>query len=229
MAFTLFGALVVAAIAGIAIGMIYYKTKRFAIIVGVATIIGTLGMAMLVPIIVTVSTVLVVFVFLSLSLKFKGLKGSEEREVTILILTVVMVLILVFGNFHVWQNQPYTTTREVTQSLDLIAVKENTRFSGHFFFLSGSMEQSDYYDYRYIDGIGSRLGRISKFAPLIVEDANLTDKGTLRRYQTYRTVDEQHGIIKFLYGDLPKKSAVGQEEVEIYVPVGSVDRTMSSL
>lgn len=222
MALNLFGALVVAAIAGIAIGMIYYEKKRLAIVMGVVAMVVTLIIATLVPMMVIIMIVSGMFVALLLSYK-------DKDPGVIFFSGVLLVMLLFFGSICVLQNQPYTTTRELTQNLDLIAVKENTQFNGHFFFLSGSMGQSDYYEYRYIDGIGSRLGRISKFAPLIVEDANLTDKGTLRRYQTYRTVNEMHGIIKFLYDDLPKRSAVGQEEVEIYVPVGSVDRTISSL
>lgn len=226
MAMDAFIALAFAVIAGIAIGMIYRKVKKLALIMGVATMVITYIMAIFIPVIFTVSIIPGIFVALfiyhkKIDLVDWGIAGFVG---------FMIILILFYGILHVWQSQPEIVTREITQSLDLVDLGKEVRIGGYSVFLSGgTIKQSDYYDYKYIDGIGTRKGRISQFTVLVVEDANLTDRGTLRRYQTFKTRKELSGILKFLCDDLPKKFSEGDEQVEIYVPVGTVERTIEPI
>jgi hypothetical protein len=129
------------------------------------------------------------------------------------------------GLLHIPQH---TVSREMSKSVELMAIKESAQVSGHLYFLVGSIEQTDSYDYRYKDGDGSRCGRVSKFSPRIVEDGNLTDRGFIRYYQDYKIYDDNilDVVWRLIFGPAQDKIADGEEHMDIYVPNGTVDRTI---
>jgi len=157
-------------------------------------------------------------------------KITDSVPTTVLVLIVsAIVLIVIFCAFvPALYSVPHTNSRELTKEQQLVAIGENVRFAGRTVFLTPNIKQEDYYDYRYTEGAGYRNSRISKFSPYIEENSTLKDTGRMlfyQRYETYQAQSTWDQIWEFLYN--PKgKIAQGSEEVEIYVPNGTVDKTI---
>jgi|GEM_PF-1959738 len=155
-------------------------------------------------------------------------RWTKEHALEFLIVLAIIVLIsscIVIPGLYPAQ---YTDTRELVKENELLALGENVRFAGEPIFLATSVAQADYYDYSYAEGSGFRNGRISKFTPYIKESDQLNGTGKMIYYQRYRIFPFE-GLwgrtSEFLYS-LNRKVAQGDQEIEIYVPKGSVDKTI---
>jgi len=211
------------AIVCIAFGLIFrdnFKHAAVAIIISGIIFAGLLfySEALWLPIIAA----LVSIVFVA-TVKYTD-NGETAVIVTFIafVVTVVILLAIFFG-----LNPPsFVTDREVFQSYDLVAVKQTVRTNGEVYFLSGSFEEGDYYEYRYRDGSGTRSGKISKYVPLIIEDETLKNTGNLYYYRFFKDYEENQGVRKILFGLGGNRVYLSGEQIEIRVPNGTVDRTM---
>lgn len=147
-----------------------------------------------------------------------------------LLFLIIFAIVLIFFTCVIMPglySVPYTDTREIIKDQQLVAVREIDRTSGESYFLSGSSAQRDYYDYRYRDGSGFRNDMISKYGPYIEENDTFKDNGRMIVFQRYKIYEAQNTwdqLWEFLYNPIGK-IAEGQE-VEIYVPNGTVDNIM---
>lgn len=158
----------------------------------------------------------------------KRVELLHDRAPLFLIIFTVILLFLTCVIMPGLYSVPYTDTREIVKDQQLLAVREIDRTSGEFYFLSGSTTQRDYYDYRYRDGVGFRNDMVSKYGPYIEENSTFRDSGRmlfLQRYKIYQAQNNWDRVWEFLYN--PKgKITNGKEEIEIYVPIGTVDNKM---
>ncbi|MFA5228819.1 MAG: hypothetical protein WC446_03595 [Candidatus Paceibacterota bacterium] len=156
------------------------------------------------------------------------IKLLNDRAILFLIISAVILLFITCVVVPGLYSVPYTDTREIVKDQQLVAVKEIDRTSGEYYFLSGSATQRDYYDYRYRDGVGFRNDMISKYGPYIEENSTFKDSGRmlfLQRYKIYQAQNTWDRVWEFLYNP-NGKVAEGKEEIEIYVPFGTVDNIM---
>lgn len=226
-------ALVVAAITGIVFGLLFRQNRDNAILVffsfGAIAFVLSLIFSPLSGVIIFLISL---FVFV-LMLHMKETRNNEDWWIAIVMGVIVYVIMfVVFAGASFAYTPNYVIKTEMTKSFELMGVKESTRFTGQLhgqlFFLTASIEEADSYDYRYRDGDGSRLGRISKFSPRVVEADNLTTTGFAHCYQDYRVYDNSNVIDvvwRLIFGPIDKV-AEGKERMDMYVPNGTVDRTM---
>jgi hypothetical protein len=213
------------AIVCIAFGLIYRNDFKDAAVVIIISEIITAGLlfyseALWLPIILV--SVCIVFIAI-----IKETDNAKTAVIVTFIAFLVTVVILVIFS----QSNPasFVVDREISQSYDLVAVKQTVRTNGEVYFLSGSLEEGDYYEYRYRDGSGTRSGKISRYVPLIIEDETLKNTGNLYYYRSFRDYEENQGIWKLLFGSGGGKDYFTDQQIEIRVPNGTVDRTMGAM
>jgi hypothetical protein len=152
----------------------------------------------------------------------------RDSDVPIFIVGTIVLLIISCVIIPGLYSVPSVDSRELIKEQKLIALGEDVRFAGKPLFLSANVVQEDYYDYRYVESSGYKNGRISKFIPHIEESDNLNNTGRMLFYQRYKTYQAQSiwdRIWEFLYNP-NGKVAQGDQEIDIYVPNGTVDKTI---
>ena len=152
----------------------------------------------------------------------------RNADAPIFIVGTIVLLIISCVIIPGLYSVPSVDSRELIKEQKLIALGESVRFAGKPIFLTTNVVQEDYYDYRYTEGSGYKNGRISKFTPYIEERDDLHNTGRMLFYQRYKTYHAQSirdQIWEFLYNP-NGKIAQGNQEVDIYVPNGTVDKTI---